>query len=88
MLRQATSSTTMALQTLILDKGERKYVFRYTPGSEGQVMDQLWRLAEDASTDLDWLDAAALTFQVLCQAAMPGVPGPCPGKRGPAYRHA
>lgn len=59
----------MTVQTLILDKGERKYVFRYTAGSEGRVMDQLWRLAEDASSDLDWLDAATLTFQVLCRAA-------------------
>lgn len=59
----------MTTQTLILDKGGRKYVFRYTPGSEGQVMDQLWRLAEDGRTDLDWLDAATGVFQVLCQAA-------------------
>jgi hypothetical protein len=57
------------MQTLILDKGARKYVFRYTPGSEGQVMDQLWRLAEDERCDLDWMDAAAGTFQVLAQAA-------------------
>jgi hypothetical protein len=61
----------MTMHTLILDKGERQYVFRYTPGSEGQLMDQLWRLAEDERCELDWVDAATLTFQIVCRAASP-----------------
>ncbi len=63
----------MTAQMLILEKGQRKYVFRYTAGSEGQLMDQLWRLAEDPRVDLDWVDAAALSFQVLCRAGSPSV---------------
>jgi hypothetical protein len=59
----------MTTHTLILDKGERQYVFRYTPGSEGVVTDRLWRLAEDRRCELDWIDAATLTFLVLCRAA-------------------
>jgi hypothetical protein len=59
----------MTTHTLILDKGERQYVFRYTPGSEGVVTNRLWRLAEDERCELDWVDAATLTFQVLCRAA-------------------
>jgi hypothetical protein len=59
----------MTLHTLILDKGRRHYVFRYPPGSEGLITDRLWRLAEDERSELDWIDAATLTFQVLCRAA-------------------
>jgi hypothetical protein len=57
----------MTPSVLILDKGGRKYVFRYTPGCERVVMDHLWRLAEDARSGLDWLDAAMLSFQIVCQ---------------------
>ena len=59
----------MTTHTLILDKGERQYVFRYTPGSEDVLTDRLWRLAEDRRCELDWVDAATLTFLVLCRAA-------------------
>lgn len=59
----------MATKVLILDKGGRKYVFRYSPGDERVVMDHLWRLAEDPWCELDWLDAAMLSFQIVCQVA-------------------
>ncbi len=32
-------------------------------------MDHLWRLAEDPWCELDWLDAAMLSFQIVCQVA-------------------
>ena len=65
----------MTTTTLILDKGLRQYVFRYTSGCETAVLDRIWRLAEDRDVDLDWLDAAVLSFHVVSQAAgMPMAP--------------
>jgi len=56
-------------RTLILDKGGHQYVLRYVPGSEESVMDELARLAEDPDSRLDWLDAAAMSFQVTHDTA-------------------
>jgi hypothetical protein len=64
------ASITMAPSVLILDKGGRKYVFRYAPGYEGVVMEHLWQLVEDGRSELDWLDAATLSFLIVCQAAL------------------
>ena len=76
----------MTTTTLILDKGPRQYVFRYTPGCEIRVLDRIWRLAEDRDVDLDWLDAAMLSFHVVCQAAgSPVAPVRSPRRTG-AYR--
>lgn len=60
----------MNTKTLSLVKGGHKYVFRYAPGSENQMVDEIVRLAEDADCNLDWLDAATLSFQVARNAAM------------------
>jgi len=59
----------MTTRTLTLAKGGHKYVFRYAPGYEDDVVDEIMRLAEDAQTNLDWLDAATLSFQVAHYAA-------------------
>ena len=45
------------------------YLFRYAPGCEDQVVAELIRLADDDAHDLDWLDAATLSFQVVSGAA-------------------
>ena len=54
----------MSTRTLSLVKGGHKYVFRYSPGCENEVLGEIIRLAEDADANLDWLDAATLSFQV------------------------
>ena len=59
----------MTTRTLTLAKGGRKYLFRYSSGCEGQIVDEIVRLAEDADTPLDWMDAAMLSFQVTQYAA-------------------
>jgi hypothetical protein len=59
----------MTTRTLSLAKGGHRYVFRYSPGCEEAVMDQIARLAEDPECNFDWLDAAALSFQVARLAA-------------------
>ncbi len=59
----------MGPRVLSLAKDSHKYIFRYTPGCEQQVIDEIMRLADDPDTSLDWLDAATLGFQVAQQAA-------------------
>ena len=50
----------MATRTLSLIKSGHKYVFRYSPGGEDDVVDAIIQLAEDESSPVDWLDAATL----------------------------
>ena len=59
----------MTLKTLTLVKGEQKYVFRYESGGEDDLVTELMHLADDPRTDLDWLDAATLSFQAAHGAA-------------------
>ena len=49
---------------LILNKGSEKYIFRYTSGSEGDLLDALVFQASDSGTDFDWFDAAVLSFKL------------------------
>ena len=78
----------MSIRVLSLVKGPTTYVFRYASGCEGQVVDEIIRLAEDPSTGLGWMDAARLGFQITQHAlaecfrrdsgvATPAREGPC-----------
>jgi hypothetical protein len=58
------------MRSLTLTKDGHRYAFRYLPGSEDEIVVELMRLAEDADCNLDWLDAATLSFQVTQNAAM------------------
>jgi hypothetical protein len=75
---------------LSLAKDGRKYIFRYAVGCERQVLSELVRLAEDADSGLDWMDAATLGFQVAYYGTGPQVPAsltcqpPVPLPRKPA----
>lgn len=59
----------MNTRSLSLIKGGHRYVFRYSPGCEDDIVDAIMALAEDDRTPLDWLDAATLSFQVTQYAA-------------------
>ena len=59
----------METRTLILDKGGHRYVFRYRDGAESRIVDEIMCLAERDDCNLDWLDAAMLSFQVAHCAA-------------------
>ncbi len=59
----------MARRTLTLDKAGQTYAFRYSPGSESRIVDEIMRLAGDRTSDLDWVDAAILSFRVTRHAA-------------------
>ena len=56
------------MNTLQFARNGTTYVFRYAPGGERQVVAELLRLADEETTGLDWLDAATLSFQVVCGA--------------------
>ena len=60
---------TRTTRTLGLVKGGHKYVFRYSPGCEDDIMDAIMALAENDGSPVDWLDAATLSFQVTQNAA-------------------
>ena len=59
----------MAVRTLTLVKGGHKFVFRYSPGAERQLVDEIMRMVEDSPGVLDWLDAATLSFQITSYAS-------------------
>jgi hypothetical protein len=59
----------MDTRELKLEKSGIKYIFRYAPGHESEMVEEIIRLAEDPSAGLDWLDAARLGFQITQHAA-------------------
>jgi hypothetical protein len=59
----------MDTQTLTLEKDGHIYLFRYTPGSEDALVEEFMYLADDRTLNFDWMDAAAMSFQVTQLAA-------------------
>jgi hypothetical protein len=49
---------------LILKKGNQKFIFRYTSGSEDKLLDVFVEQAQNGRTDFDWFDAAVLSFKL------------------------
>jgi len=49
---------------LSLLKGGHRYVFRYQPGQEADVISAFAQLAEDQDSEFDWFDAAVLSYQM------------------------
>lgn len=49
---------------LVLNKGAEKFIFRYEPGHEDELLDALVEQAKDNRTDFDWFDAAVLSFKL------------------------
>lgn len=52
------------IRQLSLVKGDHKYLFRYRPGSEADVIGALANLASDTQSEFDWFDAAVLSYQM------------------------
>ena len=63
---------TNATRQLVLNKGKEKFIFRYQPGHEDDLLDALISQAKDKRTEFDWFDAAVLSFRLtqslICQA--------------------
>ena len=49
---------------LSLLKGQERFIFRYEPGREENVLDAFVDLANERSSAFDWFDAAVLSFQL------------------------
>jgi hypothetical protein len=53
-----------APRQLVLVKQDQRWVFRYAPGEEPQVLAWLAQTADDPDTTFDWFDAAVLSYQL------------------------
>ena len=52
------------VRQLSLVKGKQRFLFRYQPGNEADVIAAFAGLASDADSDFDWFDAAVLSYQM------------------------
>jgi hypothetical protein len=52
------------VRELFLVKGSERFVFRYPPGREADVIDTLASMAQDPRSSFDWFDAAVLSYQL------------------------
>ena len=52
------------VRQLSLVKGNHRYLFRYSPGNEADVIGAFASLASDGVTEFDWFDAAVLSYQM------------------------
>ncbi len=52
------------IRQLSLVKGEERFVFRYQPGQEAEVIDAFASMASDKDNRFDWFDAAVLSYQM------------------------
>ncbi|MFP4356012.1 MAG: hypothetical protein ACLFUJ_12885 [Phycisphaerae bacterium] len=68
----------MGMRSVSIEKNGQHFIFRYQPGCEDDVVEQLMACAETDSCPLDWMDAATLSFQVTQRAAVD-----CYGSMGP-----
>jgi hypothetical protein len=53
-----------AQRQMVLKKGAEKFIFRYEPGHEDQLLDALIDQVKDKRTGFDWFDAAVLSFKL------------------------
>jgi hypothetical protein len=53
-----------AQRQLVFVKNNQRYIFRYAPGEESQVLDAVAKMAAAGDGGLDWFDAAVLSHQV------------------------
>lgn len=54
----------VAQRCLSMVKGRHRYVFRYAPGREAELLASFVALANDPNSDFDWFDAAVLSYQM------------------------
>lgn len=64
---------------LSLVKGGQRYVFRYRPGGEADVINAFAELAGDDESQFDWFDAAVLSYQLgrRLESVVDGVAARC-----------
>lgn len=55
----------MDIHTIALKKPKRSYVLKYQEGSEEQAVEEVMRWADDPACEVDWQDAAAISWRIL-----------------------
>lgn len=56
--------TVSVIRQLSLVKDGERFVFRYQPGQEADVIDSFAELAGNEQRSFDWFDAAVLSYQM------------------------
>ena len=59
----------MDMRTIGLEKNGHFFVVRYGVSLEDQVVEHLMMMADDRESEFDWMDAAAMSFEVTQYAA-------------------
>ncbi len=56
--------TMSQIRQLQLVKRAERFIFRYQPGQEAEVIDAFAELASNQESGFDWFDAAVLSYQM------------------------
>jgi len=59
----------MDIHTIALRKPKRAYVLKYKEGSEEQAVEEVMRWADDPAFEIDWQDAASISWRILNSVA-------------------
>ena len=59
----------MTTRTMRFAKNGQNYIFRYRNDMQDEMIDYIMGLAESDEYNVDWLDAATLSFQIAQLAA-------------------
>jgi len=59
----------MTTRTLRFTKDGQYYIFRYRYDMQDEMIDHIMDMAESGEYNVDWLDAATLSFQIAQHAA-------------------
>ena len=65
----------MTTKTVRFAKSGQNFIFRYRNDMQDEMIDHIMGLAESSEYNVDWLDAATLSFQIAQHAAI-GDSGP------------
>jgi len=57
------------IRMVSIEKNNHHYLFRYESGYEDEAVESLMQLAESDNSEISWLDAATLSFQITCSVA-------------------
>lgn len=55
----------MDIHTIAMKKPKRLYVLKYSEGSEERAVEEVMRWADDPACEIDWQDAANISWRVL-----------------------
>ena len=61
---QSLEELTGDVKQISLDKGDHRYIFRYSSGCEAEIIAAFSNLASNPDSGFDWYDAAILSYQL------------------------